>query len=395
MIRNILFIFIVISFNLYATSDLPSDTALQADQVLPGFQEEKKHDKFIPEDNVLPHLNIKDQDLKKIVIEARSKLQNIMRSPTVPSQANDINIELTKHPPKVVEQIVTTTASSVEKPKSRKKRKINKKTFILKDGTKIFYNNLKFKKRITGLQTVTLPSTSSALITLMGGIEPPVSTKVHARIDYAFLGPNGTIVGLKNCMVWLKFKHSYTTGRGYGEGYKLSCRAPNGKTFSISIKAQTQDGKDEYVGAKGKLNMNGKIMAGLLSFLKVGTEEFGKAVEMSNISKTVSAGNANQDPVQGQSFTGNDQNEFILKKSSAAAVGGFLNFFVDFYKSMAPTLSIHPGKKLYLVIEDDIQIPKVFFTKKFSVDDVKSVLQKYNTKTNTNYPSKQIKGEHK
>ena len=125
--------------------------------------------------------------------------------------------------------------------------------------------------------------------------------------------------------------------------------------------------------------MNGKVMAGLLSFLKTGTDEFGRAIELTQISKTVSAGNANQDPVQGQSFTGSDQNEFIAKKSVASAVGGFLHFFVDFYKSMAPTLSIEPGKKLHLVIEDDVQIPKIFFARKFHVNDLKKAVKRFNT----------------
>lgn len=356
---NILMIFIMLSKALAQTT--PSENSIYSDQVTPQLHEEKAD--LVPEDRVLPNLSLKDHLLiknleKSKVILGRLPEENKKSAKSITDEVK-VSQSIEQNPPPISEVKIIPTPEAIPS------------TFEDKDGIRIFKRNLKFINPVQNLPTITLPSGSTALATLLGGVEVASEERsIDARLDYAFLGPNKSIVELTGCVTWIKLKGDYNTERLYGNAYSISCRAPNGKTFDIPIKAHVKDEKDEYLGAKGKLLANGKLAAAALSFLKDGTVAFGEAMSRSQTTTTVVGGGLTGNSASGQNVTG-DKESFILGQTAAGASGKFLNWWVDYYTSLSPTIAIEPGKKLFLSLEGEVQIPEVFFS---SNENIKSRL---------------------
>jgi hypothetical protein len=90
------------------------------------------------------------------------------------------------------------------------------------------------------------------------------------------------------------------------------------------------------------------------------------------------AGGPNSNPISGSNVTGNNA-KYIAGKSLAGASAGFLDWWIDYYKSLSPTLAMPPGSKIFLTIKGEVQIPKEFFTEeKISANEI---LRKNTTST--------------
>ena len=352
---NLILILVLLSKAFAQTT--PSENAMNSDQVTPQLLEEKNN--LVPEDRVLPNLSLlslKDHLILKHIEKSKNILNNFAGT------KNEVK--------SVVKDEVKTVQSVEQNPPPLSEVKIipapeiptSHDSYEDKDGIRIFKKNLKFSREKEAQPTITLPSGSSALATLLGGVELASEERsIDARLDYAFLGPNKAVVELTGCVTWIKLKGDYNTERLYGNAYSISCRAPNGKTFEIAIKAHVKDEKDEYLGAKGKLLANGKLAAAALSFLKDGTVAFGDALSHSQTTTTVVGGGLTGNSTSGQNVTG-DKESYVLGQTASGAAGKFLNWWVDYYTSLSPTIAVEPGKKIFLSLEGEVQIPEIFFS---------------------------------
>ncbi|MBF0206350.1 MAG: hypothetical protein HQK53_05620 [Oligoflexia bacterium] len=374
--------------------DFPNAKVLDSDQVITNL--EGKKNLYLPQANVLPHLEINDQMLKNKMEKAKELLGASVSSSGV--SANSISINSASAP---------STISMAEEENSKRKMVAHKKRIktispmlassnfapppIVEvrnsyrdtaDGIRIFPQNFHYLQEVSGnLPTISLPSGSTAMGTVLAGIEVSAtdSKKTYAKLDYAFLGPNQSVVELKDCMVWFSVNANYTTERIYGDVNTISCRAPNGKTFTVGIKGHLIDREDQYVGAKGELLTRGKITGAALMFLRDATQEFGKAMAAAQIKTDIVDGGTFSSPGKAENVTGS-QTKYIAGKSSQAAVGTFLNWWIDFYMGLSPTIAIGPGKKIFLAIEEEVQIPKIFFEETtITMEQVESERKRMNT----------------
>jgi hypothetical protein len=223
--RYLIFIALIVKAN---ASDLPSSDVISGDQVISTFNTESSN-KQIPEDQVLGNIQqrniekkldemgIKDPGLRKNILKSNNFLKNMGVRPDS-SQAKEDKIKVSASAPKRNKQKII-------------KRKIKR---VKKSSIQIYPMAPEIVQ--AEAETITLPSASLAPATLMAGIEVAAEKRqVDVKLDYAFVGPNGSVVDLSNCHTWVDVYGNYNTERIYGETSSISCRAPNGKTFEIAI----------------------------------------------------------------------------------------------------------------------------------------------------------------
>lgn len=224
---------------------------------------------------------------------------------------------------------------------------------------KIFNENVRYS-RGGDLEYITLPSGSSATATLLGGVN--ISTEersIEVNLDSAFIGPNDAVVELKGCIAWLKLSANYNDERLYGNGQTISCRTSKGNTFEIPILAHVK-GEDEYLGVKGSLVANGKMKAGALAFIKDGIAGYAEA--RAKTQTTTSISTSDNVGAVADNVTGNGANYALNKAIGASADNRFLNWYIDHYSSLAPTIAVPPGTKIFLTIQGEVKVPREFFT---------------------------------
>lgn len=228
-----------------------------------------------------------------------------------------------------------------------------------RSSIKIFNENVRFS-RGGELEYITLPSGSSATATLLGGVN--ISTEersIEVNLDSAFIGPNDAVVELKGCIAWLKLSANYNDERLYGNGQTISCRTSKGNTFEIPILAHVK-GEDEYLGVKGALVANGKMKAGALAFIKDGIAGYAEA--RAKTQTTTSISTSDNVGAMADNVTGNGGNYAINKAIGASADNRFLNWYIDHYSSLAPTIAVPPGTKIFLTIQGEVKVPREFFS---------------------------------
>ena len=351
-------------------NELPNNNALKHDQVISNFKEKKSN--HIPGDKMIPELHIEDVEAIKMIKKAKKSFDKHIKEKKIHQ---------------LVEKVVPSKPPIFKEPPQTKKIKRPKKLYI-PPKKKISLSpktvlpprpNIRiFRVQKREETYVSLPSGSTALGTLLGGVEVSREKKsIDVRLDFAFYGPNNAVVELTGCIVWVKLWGNYNTERLEGEAYSLSCRAEDGTTFEVPIKAHIKDKKDEFLGIKAKFLTRGKAVAAALSFLRDGTKEFGQALSAAQVVTEISPGNTNGGPVKGENVLG-DQSKYIAGKSISAATGRFLDWWVNFYMSLDPTQAVPPGTKAFLTTEGEILIPRKFFK------PVK--LSNISHRTNTNGP---------
>jgi hypothetical protein len=113
-------------------------------------------------------------------------------------------------------------------------------------------------------------------------------------------------------------------------------------------------------------------------FLRDATTEFGKAMAAAQIRTDVVGGGENYAPKSAENVTGNKA-EYIVGKSSQAAIANFMNWWVDFYTNLSPTIAIGPGAKIFIAIEEEVQIPKMFFESSLDKNELDKEQKRLNT----------------
>ena len=374
-------------------ADIPQGGSMPGDRVVPSGQGRSEYlpgDAVIPKIDETPGLRAKVDAAAQIIQEAREAAVRQVLEQQVPRGEGVGHTEgVTVLIPPVEPPIATPVV-----PKLARKRQS-----IYRDdpsGVRIFSRGLERKSPDRDYHS--LPATSFALATLLHGIETtPSGDDVVAELDYAWLGPNGAVVEMTGCRLWLNVKANYSTSRLNGESRSMTCMAPRGEIFEIPIDAKIIDGATEYAGAAGDLVAHGKGIAAALGFLQNGVSEWGKATAGAQVSTATTTG-ANSPTVTSSNVTG-DEYRYIVGRSVAASTAQFLDWWIEFYKGLTPTIAVGPGKKVYLVVRKGVEIPKIFFGKVISNTELRKVnegirsrLDEHSVNTGTQLPQQRKDG---
>lgn len=369
---------------------LPQGSVLPGDRLIPSGTSPNsgQNAKMLPGDQTIPSYEVGDPELRAAMEKSRKALED-SRNRQMGAQPPAESAQQGALAGPVTQPVMEETQplpEALPPPPVRKKVKnrfdSGPTTVHLqeaptysdtKDGVRIFNQGLQ-AARYAGNNTFTLPATSIALATTLYGIEATgnVERFVPAELNYAWLGPNGTVVEMKNCRLWITVRGDYSTERIYGRSQSISCRAPSGETFDIPIEAHMVDQKEEYLGARGTLVARGKALASALSFLSDGVKAFGSAMAAAQVNTEVTSGGGFGEPVKG-SNVGGDKNKYIIGQTLSGSSAKFLDWWIDYYQSLSPTIAIGPGKKIYLALHRTVHIPKIFFGEKLNTRQIESM----------------------
>ncbi len=328
---------------------LPSKKSVDGDEI-----QNFHHREQLPGDNVFP--NLTDQARKDL-----EESRRLMMGKTPPPQEGPTESPV----PQAPQPPLPTAARSQPRSRAVPPPMVTPPTpqpppvYDLANGVRVFARNAEYTKL---KDTLTLPSGSIALATVLYGVQvtPNVTDRsVPVELDYAWLGPNGAVVEMKNCRAWVPVKADMNIERLIGVAHTIVCRTPRGAVFEVPIKAHLVNQEDEYLGASATLVLPGKAKAAALSFLQGGVEAFGKAMAAAQISKSATTG-AVGPAVSAENVTGNET-KYIVGNVLEHSTSKFLDWFIDYYSNLSPQLAVGPGHKVYLAIEGSVQIPKIFF----------------------------------
>lgn len=222
----------------------------------------------------------------------------------------------------------------------------------------VFTSNTKPKDE----ETITLPSGGHAFGRVKFGEEVTAqgNTEVLAELDYAFLGPNQSVVEMNGCVVWIKVQANFHTQRVNGQMADLTCTMPSGRVFTIEVEGPLIAAATGYAGSDSNLIMRGPAKAAALKFLSEFTTAYGAATSAVETTTSVVAGEHTTD--KATNVTGNK--EAYIQGKVLESHGKFLTYISSFYESMQPTLALAPGTKIHVVNRKNVKIPKVFFKPK-------------------------------
>lgn len=338
-------------------ADPISRRAVSGDQVTPNYGEEERR---IPGDNVIPHISM----------DNAAGLQDVLNS-AKKEYAKIIDRIILRDQESTVEQHPQPNGVKVEKPSgtTAPRRRTIRRSRQPRNEAKIFEENLRYRSALSGVPTISLPSHSSAVATVNYGLKVinGEQRRLAVTLNYAFLGPNKTVVELTGCGAYITVSSIQSTARLCGEVGDLTCKTKDGQTFTIPFKAHIVDSEDNFECAAGVNVHNGKLTAGALAFLVDGTAQFGKAMAAAQVTTQVQTNNEGSTGVTGSNVTGN-KNKYIAGQTISGATGRFLNWHLDFYQSLQPTTEVGGGKKIFLYTDGDAEIPKIFFVSKKEKD---------------------------
>lgn len=379
---------------------MPSRAQLPGDSLSPTLGTGRQ----VPGDTIVPHVDIRDPKLREQVQAAAQKFQALLSASSVRAEATSVPVaepakgnpregsvsevaRATKRAQKSVSMAKASPASQPlpVAPLMPQERPLEMPPqYDLANGVRVFARNVQESQ---GRDTVTLPSGSIALATVLYGVQvtPDSNDRVlPVELDYAWLGPNEAVVEMKHCRAWVPVKADMNIERILGAAYSITCRAPNGAVFEIPVRAHMVNKDDEYLGAQGTLVLPGKAKAAALLFLQNGVEAFGKAMAAAQVSQSSVAGQVGS-AIKSENVSG-DQKKYIVGSVLEQSTSKFLDWFIDYYASLSPQLAIGPGHKIYLAVEGSVEVPRMFFGERVSAGSLREAVaatesQKSNTGT--------------
>lgn len=371
--RYALLILFLVAAEVRAQGSNVSKSPIPGDQVTPEY--ENSREGRIPGDNVVPNIDLsKAKGLQEMLNKANREFAEYAdrtngippsSGATIPEHPQPQGIEVIPPQEKSIPSGIKINQTKRHFPRETANPQIppSDPTSTLGGGdTKVFAENIRFRNALSGVETVTLPSNSVASATIEAGVKVRLGTEMRmpVRVDYAFLGPNKTVVEMTGCNAWISVIPDPSTSRICGDKGTLSCRSPTGQTFNLDFKLQIIDQKDNYVCLDSVTVLNGKGMAALAEFGQGAATAFGQAMAAAQVSTQVQSSPEGNVGVTGANVSG-DQTKYIAGQTVAGASGKFLNWYADFQISRQPSQEVESGRKIYIAIDGEIQVPKIFF----------------------------------
>ncbi len=210
-------------------------------------------------------------------------------------------------------------------------------------------------------EMVTLPSGAHAFGRVKFGEEVTAHSKseVMIELDYAFLGPNKSVVELNGCIVWVSVDSNFHTQKIKGAMQDMTCTMKSGRVFTVNVGGPLVEMASGYAGVESDLIMKGPAKAAALKFLSEITSAYGAATSAAQTKTELVSGDKFSDKATNVS---GDKNAFVQGKVIEAH-GDFLKYISSFFESLQPTLALAPGAKVHLINRFNVKIPKVFFKK--------------------------------
>ncbi|MCB9229703.1 MAG: hypothetical protein H6618_08840 [Deltaproteobacteria bacterium] len=333
-----------------------SISSLKGDATSAPIHEQKSQ--AVPGDKVIPPIDNQNIDAalekaRNAWIEGQERLAARMKAEADTELQKEQKKEKKEKP--VVISYAQKTEPTYWKPKTYKPIVIEKPTG---QSITIFHHNLEQEE-----ETITLPSGAHAFGRVKFGEEVTAQgeQEVLLEFDYAFLGPNESVVEMTGCITWLQVKANFHTQRVKGQMQDMTCTMKNGRVFTLPLSGPIVEVATGYAGVNSDLIMRGPSKVLALKFLSEITTAYGAATSaVETTTNVVAAGEGQTD--RSTNVTG-DKGRYVGGKIMEAN-GKFLDYIASFFMEMQPTLALAPGTKVHAINRYNVRIPKQFF--KFS-----------------------------
>lgn len=344
---------------------------------LPGDESlapiKKETARGLPGDKAYPDINEQIEAAKKAMKEAFEKEMAKATQPP-PARQTASSSKRKEKETKVREEPTNTVTEQPSKTKVVNRRrtrlpKRNKGVFIESSGVTIFTENFSEWEE----EFIRVPALSSSYGTVLFGEEVTASEPdwVVARLDYAFLGPNGSVVELKGCRVDIDLTAKYHTQKVKGKLKKIVCRSPSGKVFEKDITGKIVDARNDYGGVAADFIMSGPAKAAALNSLDRAINAWGTAVSFTSSKREAVSNEYSTSEVSNAT----NKSDYI-KGEVGKEAGSFFGYIAKFYESQEVPLAVAPGAKIHAYIRTELVIPYEFFKEKHNAIDVMDRLRR-------------------
>ena len=185
-----------------------------------------------------------------------------------------------------------------------------------------------------------------------GGKPYPVLLKA----TQSFIGPNKTRIDLSGCFILGKAMGNLSLGRVEIQPYKLACTARSGRLFERDLKGFVADKNDNSFGVIGEVDLKANSRTATLAFLSSMLQGISQNIEKLH-TKTTQTDNGSSTSISG------NEGRYIVAGGAAGAANKMTDFFLRHASNLLPTINIHSSQKLYVVIQDSVDLPSWFFTR--------------------------------
>lgn len=335
------------------TSSKEQKKGLPGDKAYPSLQEQVEESRKILTQKEVIH-NSNGQEQEEVPQAPKPSAQS-----KPPEQIRQVEKQQAEQQPSST-QPPTRTKKPARKVVQTKKRDI----FLPGTGVTVFPDNFEDWSD----DVILVPALSSALATVQGGEEVTMRPEewVSAKLDYAFLGANGRVVELNGCLVKILLRGNFNTSKVKGTLEYISCTSPNGVPFKRNIRGKIISAATEYGGVDSEVIMAGPSKGIALEALQSAIKGFGQAMAFTETTRNAVAGEYSSREVT--NVTGNSSRYVGAKVLESS--GDFLNYLVDFYKGLQPTLAIAPGTKVHVIIDGELEIPGDFFKSSHDINSI-------------------------
>ncbi len=196
---------------------------------------------------------------------------------------------------------------------------------------------------------VTLPTGSYVKAKLMTGVDAPEGKTypVLLALDYSYIGPNKHKVDLSGCFMIAKSSPSMATERINFQATRLSCVSKKGKFFERKVNGFIADDSDNTFAVKAKLNSKQSRVA-QMAFLKSVVDGVGDIISR----RSQNIGGSNPDSAN-----------TIVQNGAQGAAAKVSDWYLKQATSLIPTLAVHSGQDVWIVMQEKVLLPNNFFMK--------------------------------
>ena len=196
---------------------------------------------------------------------------------------------------------------------------------------------------------ITLPTGSYVKAKLMTGVDAPEGKTypVLLALDYSHIGPNKRKVDLSGCFMIAKSSPSIATERINFQATRLSCVSQKGKFFERKVSGFIADNSDNTFAVRAKLNSKqGRVAQ--MAFLKSVVDGIGEIISR----KSQNIGGKNPDSAN-----------VLVQNSAHGAATKVSDWYLKQVTSLMPTLAVHSGQDVWIVMQEKVLLPNDFFIK--------------------------------
>lgn len=179
---------------------------------------------------------------------------------------------------------------------------------------------------------------------------------VLLQLDYSHVLPNQRKIDLSGCFMTAKAQADLSTERVKMKTMKLSCVSKRGLVFEKDVNGYVADDADNKFAVSGEVNSKQDRVAAT-AFLAGVVEGVGKAIQQAQTTQQATPLGGSQAVMTG------DERKYLAGGAAANAASMVASWYLKQAESLLPSITVGSGKDVWVVVLENVNLPKEYFTK--------------------------------